>query len=550
MRAPASGQEQVLPGHLTGPRHDVWDVLARWGNRAWSANLERSFYWASMIGLSALVVMPMWVLGYLPLGDLPDHAGMIQAIIDFAPYKAEFSVNWFTPYLLGYAVTLLFAQFMPVAIAIKLALSVFVLATPLAVVYLVRVLGGNKYWAWAAFPIAHSFAFYWGFLSYVTATPLAILFCAFAVRYGTATLDRKWFALAAVFSAGLFMSHAMAWGFAISTATLILLQQNSFRAAMRKASAFVLILPLVAYWMASSSGANREVVEIGNYLEHYVGKAATEMQYVVSEFNNRTALGEHGQRARELFSFAIGQAPMWDFVAMGALILSWPLWIGARLSRDWRCWLPLANTVALFMLVPYWIFDTAYVYQRFAVFLIPMSMFIYRPTAENANGADQPTSRVTLVHATALAIVAIVVFSTTATFAKFKDDEAHFRGVLDYMQPGKRVMSVIFDGDSPFRYSPPYMHYANWYQAEKGGEVVPNFARDPHARNVPLRYNGRPVQMPSLWAPHEFNWYAHEGRLYDYFLIRARTDSSAYFPGARLVMQSGHWRLYERIESP
>jgi hypothetical protein len=518
-----------------------------------------ALYWGSLLGLTVLLLRPLWLVRYPPLGDLPEHAAQIRSILSFDFYRRDYVVNWFTPYLLAYALTMAFAAFMSVTTAIKVVLSLALVGIPLATAALIRALRGNRFWVWTAFPICYSFSFYWGFFSYVVATPVVIAFFAFAVWYARQPLRPRPYALAAAFSLFLFFSHALGWLFAVTLGTVIAMMENRSDWAVKKASAFFAILPLVAYW-ASASGPAQPPVPFGDHLADTASRVSDIVFFVLDDIIDRVERDLHWDRLQELASLAIGQPAMWDFVALVLLYLSAPLWLGARLSRDWRRYAPLATTVAAYLLVPYWLFGTAYVYERFAVFLIPSSFFAFETAGRPGlgSGAAAPEAQGARArwrrwagYGASLALVCVMLAETNRTFAAFRENDAEFQAVIEAMKPGKRVLSLIFDQESPLRYSPPYMHFAFWYQAEKLGSVSPSFAESSVSQNSPVPFRAIVERsVPSPWAPGTFDWTAHHGAEYDYFLIRSGASREGLFAKAngavRLIVRRGPWQLYGR----
>jgi hypothetical protein len=146
-----------------------------------------------------------------------------------------------------------------VVTAIKVTLGLCLLAVPLATAFLLRALGANRYLLWIAFPIAQSFSFYWGFLNYIVATPLAIALFAFSIGHARQPLTPKRFVAAAALSLALFLTHALAWAFAMAVAVAIVVAETSWSAAARRVSAFFVILPLVGVWASFQRAAGTHV---------------------------------------------------------------------------------------------------------------------------------------------------------------------------------------------------------------------------------------------------------------------------------------------------
>lgn len=519
-------------------------------NQILPCNVVNLLYWLSIIALGTLLITPLWVVTYLPLGDLPDHAGQIRAISEFEHYSDSYQLNWFTPYWMSYAVTLFFAQAFSVVTAIKIVLSLSLLSTVATCAWLIKNSGGCRYWVWLCFPIAFSYSLYWGFFSYVVATPVAFALFAYVAGSSDKSMSLKTFSITAFISLALFFSHALAWALAVCIATSILFINNSLKETLKKASAFVVILPIAAYWASLTNGkaSSNASIEFGFILEHIWNGVSREVAYIYSDFEKRGLEVGHFERVKEAFAWSIGRASLWDFFALSVFLCIWPAIIGAKLSRNWRRWLPLLVSASAFMITPYSLFEAFYVYNRFAVFLIPMLLFIYEWPKIDRQMSVGRSGR----YAMGFLVVFGLLSLNISIFKSFKQNDDDFKVILDLMEPDRRVMALMIDQDSKFRFSPPYMHFGMWYQAEKRGEMAPSFSHDPVAFNVPMRYKSEFWKFPSTWSPGEFDWHRHKGDRYDYFLVRANHPKQYIFRQARgqvrLIAKQGHWQLYGRTD--
>ncbi len=522
-----------------------------------SKKVSNGIFYTSLLVLSCLLLAPIWKIYYLPLGDLADHAAQMHVILNYDEYRDDYYVNWFTPYLVGYLIALGFALVFPIPVALKIALSIALICIPLACLYLLRNLKGNRYWVWICFPVAYSFSFYWGFYSYIIATPIAILLVAYSVAYSQEKLTKKNFAIAVFLSALLFLSHAMAWAMAMALVACVLWIGRPFKDACKRLVPFVLIIPLVVYWAANVGPESaKPVIQAGHYSEHYLNRVMGELTYIAEQWQYRTEHAEHIKRVKELFAFAIGRPAALDYVLISILLIFWPLLSGARIRVNPKNWLPATSVFAAFLVVPYWIFDTAYVYLRFAVFLFPATFFLYRyqpPETPISVRDELPKAAKTLVsYSAAFSVVLALMLTINAEFDDFKDNDEAFKKILEEMESGKTVLTLVFDHDSTFKYSPPYLHFGSWYQSVKGGVELMSFSHDAGAQNVPVRYRQQTWPIPSTWNPGEFRWSRHEGSRYDYFLVRSKTDRTAQLFGARnrrtiLEAHYGHWYLYRKL---
>jgi hypothetical protein len=247
-------------------------------------------------------------------------------------------------------------------------------------------------------------------------------------------------------------------------------------------------------------------------------------------------------------SLSVGQASEWKNVALALLAIACPLGLGGRPSRNWKRWLPVATVVAVFMVTPYSVFGAYYVYQRSAVFLIPASYiaFDYTKTTDVADAtASTVTGAVVYVLAFGLAVAALA--QANRAFATFRKNDRDFESILAAMKENKSVLSLVFDRDSAFAFSPAYLHFASYYQAEKLGIVAPSFFRGHSFPDVLFQPRGAVWPVPDEWSPESFNWKADWAWRYDYFLVHSEAPRAQLFAGmggAPLIARRGAWQLY------
>lgn len=504
---------------------------------------------AVVTALLLLLLLPLWVVTYLPFGDLPDHAAQINSILHIDQLENDYKINWFTPYLFTYCLTLLLSQLFGVVFSIKIILSVSLLAFPFVTYRIVKALDGDAKWALPSIVIGYSFVLFWGFYSFTVSSVVGMFFILASIHYSRKPFSRATYSLIALFSLFLFFSHALAWAFVVSFSCLVVFCSNNFRETIKKASAFFVILPLVALWV-SSTGPSQTTSDIqtGRYLEYIFSKVGLYFTHFVDLFNERTEKGEHIVRAMQFFSYAIGKNPFSDYVAIGVFLAFSPLLYGARITLQWKRWLPFIFTFSAFMILPYWLFDTAYIYQRFSLFGFLSVLFAFEQR-QASSGPKEPLNKQNIYLALTIGIIFAVLYSHFQTLTAFRENDRDFKRILLKMEENKLVMSLIYDHEPGLAFAPAFQHYGKWYSAEKVGQVNYSFSIDPAMWHVvPLQYKGanRPILDP--WNPRSFNWRRHKGEIYDYFLVRSTDRLDHIFARSKgdvvLIAQEGKWLLY------
>lgn len=478
---------------------------------------DRLFYTAVLLS-----IVPLWFGAYLPMVDLPGHAAVIAALEQLSAgnptFTEVFETDWFTPYLFGYAVFYGLALLLPVTITMKLVISVSLAAIPILTGVLLRTAGADSRWRWLAIPGSYSFAFYWGFLSYVAALPFALWLLICTVRYEQQTSVRNASIVAAV-AVLLFFSHVIAMGFACLLA-LVYLAGGNYQHPRRLLALwlpYTAPLPLIAAWLLPRLATEAGVADA----PVVYGSVAARLATLVSQ-----------PAGLDAFS--------WVAVGVTGAIVALPWLAGAKLSRHAARWLPFAVALAVFLLTPSFAVQTAFFYERLGVFLVPLWLLMW----------DAPTT-VRRVDWVAMPVVVLWVLANTARFAAFARETDSFDAVMEQMEPGKRVASMIVEPSTPLFATPVYLHFSSWYQARKHGVVDFNFA---DFRLVLLRRDRAQARLDEslAWYPWLFDWERNGGSNYDYFLVKSSQDFSREIfkdrlESVALVSRSGWWWLYENV---
>ncbi len=199
--------------------------------------------------------------------------------------------------------------------------------------------------------------------------------------------------------------------------------------------------------------------------------------------------------------------------------------------------------LVLLMVAPFTALSTDYIYERFAIFVLPMFALSLKQSAQPPAGRQ-------------LAGLAIMVAATWACLGLHVVDiraaaveAGHFARVLDAAEPGRRAARVTSD-----RYSRPPItsfYLPSWYEVEKRGLVEFNFAEFyPEV----VRYRERTPTTGFVFDPRQlhFSWNDPHARDFDYYFVRE--DGGRLPPefldgapcGLRLVVTSSPWSLFER----
>jgi len=472
----------------------------------------------------ALLAVPLWSVDYLPMVDLPQHAAQISIWTRWSDpefgYQQIYTQNWFTPYLFGYLLAYALTPLMSVNAALTVMITAAVIGVPLATRFLIREVGGNRWWVFAVFPSVFGFSFDWGFFNFLVGVPVALLLLVAALRHAAAPTWRSALLLAAGL-VGLFYVHVLLVGYvALILGLIIVSKREDWKLELRALSPLIVLAPLVLLWL-------------------YVTQNTESMsrRAMIWELPGLTP------RLLRLFSEVAGADPSDWILFVGLFAFALPLFLGARPSRNPTRWIPFGTTVAIFFLVPHEFFGTAFLYSRYAVFAIPTWLCAMEPKQ------DRDPLSIRMVLGPALALTCTLM--TTLQFWSYEPEVAGLKQIIDRMPSNARALSIPVRRNSAYVRTPVFLHTSAWYQAEKGGVVDFSFAVNfpPLFRYLP----GTEPKIPRLfvWYPAMLDWERHGASTYDFFIVRDYgQDPSPILTNINapvsFVGRSGPWQLFQR----
>lgn len=491
-----------------------------------------------------------WIAPRPPMADLPQHAGQVAILYDLltgtSPWADVFRLNLFTPYLLGYGVALGLSFLMPVALTLKVTLSLAYLAFVYALVKLRQRFNADPRLDWFFLLSFFGPAYAWGFLTFLTAAPVAIFFILLADRYS----DKPGVPLGiatALLGLALLLSHGLMFVFGLTVAGGI----YAVRRWPDRATAGRWLLQSWPFMLAAFA-----------CLAYFLISRRLENQYGGISHAGPLLWQLEWLRAAKIFVNSLGGRTT-VLVGISAVVLPLIPWmLGLRIDlRRPATWLMFAVSCLIAVAAPFFAMATAVLYLRFALFTLPAYALMFTLSSrsgfvDRANGAQPVGRSQQALQKFALLLMVVLTWlmlgTHTAQAWRFADEAQDFEPVLAVMQPGQRALSLPLVRSSKAaenRYA--YLHFVNWYQSEKQGLVDFNFAWFP-----PQIARFKPDQVPAVRAgfehdPADFDWEKHQGDQYRYFVVRHLEPVPAnLFRGARCapveVLRSGAWTLFEQ----
>jgi hypothetical protein len=485
-----------------------------------------------LIVLGLLATIPIWIPEFPTAVDLPQHAAQIRLLHELHDpsfrFASLYEIHWFTPYLIGYMLAYVLSFVVSITTACKLVLSVTIAVLPLVTGELLRDFEADPFWAVLTVPGLLGFAYQWGLLNFIVAAPLGLLFLSAILRHlrrPTATS----FGVIAVLVNLLFFSHILICAFCCVVAVLIVVARaKSFREVAHLAFPLISVAPLAIEWVLDSKSHPLAQPSLVNW--DFSWFTATDP----ATMDGRTA----GFFARLLGvpRNAFGPGMIVLLVALLVLVIL----AGARFRRERWTYIPIGCCLLVQAFVPSIVFGTALVYQRFAIFLLPLAALTIR-------NSERPSSR---TWRAAVVVALLCWIDVTIHRAQlFAAESQGYRALLETAKPGEKTLSLILDRTSPVTGTPVYLNYGAWYTALRGGPEDVSFANY-FVQLIQYRINVIPQAGIAFgWQPEHFRWRNFRHEKYHYYLVRGRSDGSEFFRSADCavnpVSRSGEWSLWE-----
>ena len=484
----------------------------------------RRLAWPAAVALVAVAAaVPLWSSTFLPFQDAPQHVAAVRVLADYGDATFGFQ-RWFevdlrrSQYLGFYLPAAALAKLVGPQAACRIVLTLIVFALPAACWLLLRSFGRDTRLSVFAPAAFHTVPLYMGFFNFVISVPAAIAAVAL-VECELRAPSRGRAVLLAVGATALFWLHPSAVAFLLGAAAVLAV--TSARPWRRMARAMMPLLPaavLLGGWAAVAHVARPDADGSRPFWQPFGDQLLD-----IGRFGN--VLVGHSDEL-----FALAMISLW----FAAAILRGPR---ALPERWWRLPVVGALILAAYLVTPVGVGYAWYIHTRALPFLGFIAL------------ASTVLARRRLTAGLLAAAAALQIGYAARLVAVYRAfdaeaDRASFQQVLRAAEPGRRLVSLMFERRSRWFQFDPYMHFGMYYEVERGGRARYNFAEVPW---TPIRFrsDAPPVSEPPDWffRPERFDSRRHASDA-DYVLTRGGTGD----PGAPFVLleRAGPWSLYAR----
>jgi hypothetical protein len=448
-------------------------------------------------------------------------------LLDQSPWAHLVSVNWLTPYLLGYLPGALLALMMPADMGVRLLLSIGLLVFVAVGGRWISYFGSPPRSIWLFIPGYFGFAWTFGFLTFLLAVPIGLLF----ILQGLRCIDTPSFRSGvALFCLGVTLSFSH---FLV----------------------FIYVLTILAACLTVSILERTRLARRINERPTTIFILATVAVILVATLASPTGGQLVGQRLLFLpiamnYSFVDTLALNYSFVDTPSLIATSILVAGFLLICQLRL-PPLSHGVILLTFCAGWLLlpsdygGVGYVYQRFSIFMWPFVVVLFASAALN--------NRTRLGAILLVMGVAGSLVLQGQRLWRANLEAAPLTEVLQELPPSKRILRLV---DSHWLGLIPeslaIVHMPVMYQVLKRGWVDFNFASYP-TQVARFRPDQRPYASSDYLTSEldKFDWHTYQAEIYDYIIIGgAMGDIGEWvFRTApcrpHLYAHRGVWAVYE-----
>lgn len=543
-------RRERLPGAVTTMPGKGWGTFLwfglvgaclGWTAWRWGIGCGGWCFAGIFITMGVLLVLPVWEVTYLPMGDAGAHFRQVALYADWPANGAEYERHLRTPYLAGAVLGGTIAKVFGADIGYRTVLSISLLAFPLGCVLLLKILGLSRWMVWASFPFAWNYSHIWGFHGFTASVPAGMAMLCSAAYF--ASRKGCWWCLPliALTSAATALSHAMGWAvFAVVAGAVVASASKGMRAGVMLAGLACVLAPGVV--MVSGGGVG--------------GGVGAEVLHILNREEGPLNISLERARLRvgELLSHSYGRPSTSLYAAVGAFLLLWPIIAGASISGPMRRFLPCCAVVLFFLLAPNWAFGVWIIYPRIGFLLLPAMYFAVAPGKTDG-------WRWFMVCGAALAVSGLALLENRDFVLSTKADGDHLSQIAKRIPPGKNVLLILerrgenMFGERGWQESgslpPAWVHSGGWLQDMTKSNFFPDLID--HGSHFVMRRKGggaRGVLKPDNWAAH--SWCPANLMTYDYFLVKTGGGMEYDYLGAesgRVVRldKRGGWVLYGNL---
>jgi hypothetical protein len=143
--------------------------------------------------------------------------------------------------------------------------------------------------------------------------------------------------------------------------------------------------------------------------------------------------------------------------------------------------------------------------------------------------------------------VAAVLIQSVIKQGRVSAEIQEIAPIVERIPPNSRILPLVFDNNSPELENSfdMHLHDHDYYHILVGGGLSPYIIKNPL---FPVYYKAElNLPAPGEYTPGLFKWEEHSAK-YEYFMVRAALDTIINYPAEKmkLVHHFGRWRLFKK----
>lgn len=481
--------------------------------------------------LVIVAAMCVFALGpRLPLMDLPQHAGQVQLLKDLlsgtSSWSSVLEINWATPYLTGYLLTLAMSYLVPVDWALWGTLLIGFAIWQSACNAYGRWLGSDPRLQCLHTVSYFGFAWSWGFVTFCLGAGVFVWLIHRAHEASDQQFCRRQAASLVVGICALALTHGL---LLLAALTVIALHAGRARLSAR-VWPMALMLPLVVGCVICMTIA---MLSPG---------------FATSEISDAAAWGGWGRRALGVLTWPLTANYDLDMTVailamLGCICLSG---VGPARSRP-GAWVLPTLLAAILIAAPGYAFKTAMLYERFTLLLLPCIAW----SLANVHAEEGLSVRI-LRSAPLPLLCATVLIAKCMDLSSWAQQAQQAEDVIQHIPRQARVLSLLhpLSAKQQAYREDALMYWPAWSQISRGTLVEFNFAS---YLPQPVRYRqGEAPRVSHLTLtirPQDFRCSASGESEFDVMVIRADPEKLSQLASgtgchAREIYRNGNWAAF------
>lgn len=430
-----------------------------------------SFFW---VGVSVLLTIPLWSVRYPPFQDVAQYVAMVSTLANYSDptlnFAQYFEVNYGTYSLFVPWLCASFAWVFEPLVAVKIVISMSMVAVPLGLRQLLHSLERPTQYAGFVLPLAYNAYVMMGFVSFVVGTSIMLwgLVLGYSVLRRPSTIRKLLLSFVCV---ACLYSHVVPFSFLMGGLGSMIVSG----ATMRKWKGSM--IPLIPAVVLGGIGLTNHTTGWGTITK---GIAESIPDCPIYD-STRVSFRNIPRWISDVFSSQWDERVFVGLVVTGLVILlmsdnSRSADGGPPVRRARLCIAALSPIgISLYFLLPRtcaWIWP---IHARFLFVGVVLSVLLL---------PQVPKFALRIMSSASIVLGLFIVFSTTRGFYLYSQEIGDFRPALEAIPRGQRVVALTPDSKSRIVKNAAFHHFGAYYQAERGGIAMFSFAT---MRHWPIR---------------------------------------------------------------